>query len=90
MFEISKHAHQRELIVAEFINSIERLLYVLLIEPEKIINKWLNNCLHLNKKISFYENEKIIEGVFTGLDSNVFAKIEINNEIKTYGSINLI
>jgi hypothetical protein len=46
--------------------------------------------LHLNKKISFYENEKIIEGVFTGLDSNGFAKIEINNEIKTYGSINLI
>ena len=49
-----------------------------------------NNCLHLNNKISFYENEKIIEGVFTGLDSNGFAKIEINNEIKTYGSINLI
>jgi biotin-(acetyl-CoA carboxylase) ligase len=90
MFEISKHAHQRELIVAEFINSIERLLYVLLIEPEKIINKWLNNCLHLNEKISFYENEKIIEGVFTGLNSNGFAIIEINNEIKTYGSINLI
>ena len=90
MFEISKHVHQRELIVAEFINSIERLLYVLLIEPEKIINKWLNNCLHLNEKISFYENEKIIEGVFTGLNSNGFAIIEINNEIKTYGSINLI
>jgi len=90
MFEISDHAHQRELIVAEFINSIERLLYELSDKPEQIIDKWLNHCLHLNEKISFHENTKIIEGVFCGLDINGFAKIEVNNKIKTYGSINLI
>ena len=90
MFEISNHAHQRELIAAEFINSIERLLYDLSVKPEQIIDKWVNHCLHLNEKISFYENAKIVEGVFCGLDSNGLAKIEINNKIKTYGSINLI
>ena len=90
MLEISNHAHQRELIAAEFLNSIERLLYELSDKPEQIIDKWLNNCLHVNEKISFYENTKIIEGVFCGLDINGFAKIEMNNKIKTYGSLSLI
>ena len=90
MLEISNHAHQRELIAAEFINSIERLLYKLSDKPKQIIDKWLNHCLHVNEKISFYENTKIIEGVFCGLDSNGFAKIEMNNKIKTYGSLSLI
>ena len=74
----------------EFINNIERLLYELSVKPEQIIDKWLNHCLHVNEKISFYENTKIIEGVFCGLDSNGFAKIEMNNKIKTYGSLSLI
>ena len=41
MFEVSNHPHQRELIVAEYINSIERLLNTLTIEPKQIIDKWL-------------------------------------------------
>ena len=90
MLEISDHAHQRELIAAEFINSIERLLYELSDKPEQIIDKWLNHCLHVNEEISFYENTKIIKGVFCGLNINGFAKIEINNKIKTYGSLSLI
>ena len=38
MFSITKHAHQRELIVAEFINSFERLLKKLNDEPTNIID----------------------------------------------------
>jgi len=90
MYEVSNHAHQRELIVAEFINSMERQLYYFSINPEQIINDWLNNCLHLNKIISFYENGKTIEGVFCGLDDNGFAKINLNEQVKSYSSINLI
>ena len=90
MYEISNHAHQRELIVAEFINSMERQLYYFSTDTTQIINDWLNTCLHLNKIISFYENGKIIEGVFCGLDNNGFAKINLNGKIKTYSSINLI
>lgn len=90
MLEISKHPHQRELIIAEVINSIEHLFHDISIDPKILINKWLDNCLHLDKKISFYENEIIVEGIFSGLDRNGFAKIEMNNEIKTFGSINLV
>ena len=90
MFEVSKHPHQRELIVAEFINSFELLLNKLSTEPSQIIEEWLKKCMHLNEKILFLQNKKVIEGVFCGLDDNGFAKIKINNEIKSYSSINLI
>tara|TARA_Y100000590_G_scaffold423343_1_gene529137 strand:- start:137 stop:904 length:768 start_codon:yes stop_codon:yes gene_type:complete len=90
MFEVSKHPHQRELIVAEFINSFELLLNKLSVEPNQIIEQWLDKCMHLNEKILFLQNKKILEGVFCGLDKNGYAKIEINNVIKSYSSINLI
>ena len=90
MFEVSKHPHQRELIVAEFINSFELMLNKLSTEPNQIIEEWLDKCMHLNEKILFLQNEKILEGVFCGLDNNGFAKIEIENKVKTYNSINLI
>jgi biotin-(acetyl-CoA carboxylase) ligase len=90
MFEISNHAHQRELIVAEFINSIEHQLYYISSDPKKIINEWLGNCIHLDEKICFFENGEIIEGIFRGLDENGLAKIDVQNEIKTYSSINII
>ena len=90
MFEISNHAHQRELIVAEFINCIEHQLYYFSSDPKKIINEWLGNCIHLDEKICFFENGEIVEGIFRGLDENGLAKIDVQNEIKTYSSINII
>lgn len=90
MFSITNHAHQRELIVAEFINSFERLLKKLNDESNSIIDAWLNHCLHLNKKVSFSNNNKLDEGTFIGLNEKGYAQIEINGEVKTYNSINLI
>ena len=90
MFEVSKHPHQRELIVAEFINSFELLLNKLSVEPYQIIEAWLDKCMHLNENILFLQNDKILEGVFCGLDDNGFAKIKVNNKVKSYNSINLI
>ena len=90
MLEVSKHPHQRELIVAEFINSFELLLNKLSVEPNQIIEEWLDKCMHLNEKILFLQNEKRLEGIFCGLDDNGFAKIDIDNKIKSFSSINLI
>ena len=90
MFEVSKHPHQRELIVAEFINSFELLLNKLSAERYQIIEAWLDKCMHLNENILFLQNDKILEGVFCGLNDNGFAKIKINNKVKSYNSINLI
>jgi Biotin-(acetyl-CoA carboxylase) ligase len=90
MFEVSKHPLQRELIVAEFINSFELLLNQLSTEPTQIIEEWLAKCMLLNEKFLFLQNEKFLEGVFCGLDNNGFAKIEIDNKVNSYNSINLI
>jgi BirA family transcriptional regulator, biotin operon repressor / biotin---[acetyl-CoA-carboxylase] ligase len=90
MFSISNHAHQRELIVAEFINSFERLLKKLDDEPTSIIDEWHNHCLHLNKKVSFSNDKQLDKGTFIGLNEKGYARIEINGEVKTYNSINLI
>jgi len=90
MFEVSKHPHQRELIVAEFINSFELFLNKLDTEQNQIIEEWLDKCNHLNEEILFLQNNKILEGIFCGLDDNGFAKIEVDNEIKSFNSINLI
>ena len=90
MLEVSKHPHQRELIVAEFINSFELWLNTLSVTPNQIIEAWLEKCMHLNEKILFLQNEKILEGVFCGLDDNGFAKIEIDNKVKYFNSIDLI
>ena len=90
MFSITKHAHQRELIVAEFINSFERLLKKLNDKPTSIIDEWHNHCLHLNKKVSFSNDKQLDKGTFIGLNEKGYARIEINGEVKTYNSINLI
>ena len=90
MLEVSKHPHQRELIVAEFINSFELWLNTLSVTPNQIIEAWLEKCMHLNERILFLQNEKILEGVFCGLDDNGFAKIEIDNKVKYFNSIDLI
>ena len=90
MFSITNHAHQRELIVAEFLNSFERLLIDISNNPKRVIDQWLNYCLHLNTNIYFFDKGKINEGIFIGLDGNGFAKIKINEEIQIFNAINLI
>jgi|TARA_B110000495_G_scaffold47236_1_gene39360 BirA family biotin operon repressor/biotin-[acetyl-CoA-carboxylase] ligase len=90
MFSITNHPHQRELIVAEFINSFERLLVTINDDPTSLIDHWLSHCSHLNKSVSFSNNGKINKGIFIGLDEKGYAQIEINGKVQTLNSINLI
>ena len=90
MFSITNHAHQRELIIAEFVNYFERLLNNITENSKMIIDEWQNLCMHMNQNISFHEKEKTNEGVFIGLNKEGYAKIEIDEKIQTYSSIHLI
>ena len=90
MFSITNHAHQRELIVAEFVNYFERLINNISENSKMIIDEWQNLCMHMNQNISFYEKEKTNKGVFIGLNKDGYAKIEINEKIQTFSSIHLI
>ena len=90
MFSITNHAHQRELIVAEFVNYFEKLLNKISENSKMIVDEWQSLCMHMNQNISFYEKEKINKGVFIGLNEDGYAKIEIDEKIQTFSSIHLI
>ena len=42
--------------------------------------------MHINKNIKFHYNNKIIHGLFVGIDSNGFAKIESKNNKQIFSS----
>ena len=90
MFSITRHPHQRELIVAEFINYFERLLINISDNPNSIIDQWLSHCLHLNKDVSFSNQGTINNGTFIGIDEKGYARVKINDQIQSFNSINLI
>jgi len=89
MSSITNHAHQRELIVAEFLNSFERSMIKLKNDPTKIIEAWNGHCMHMNENISFYDKGKQNEGTFIGLNDEGYAKIDVNGRIETFNSINI-
>ena len=90
MFSITNHSHQRELIVAEFVNYFEKLLNIIPENSRIIIDEWQNLCMHMNQSIFFHSEEKASSGVFIGLNKDGYAKIKIDGKTKTFSSINLI
>jgi BirA family transcriptional regulator, biotin operon repressor / biotin---[acetyl-CoA-carboxylase] ligase len=60
---------------------------------EKIdfINEWTNYCMHINKKIKFYNKNTIQSGIFKGINENGEGIIKINDKIELIytGMINL-
>ena len=89
MYSITNHAHQRELIVAEFLNSFEKWMNKIEDESNKIIETWNVHCMHINESISFFDKGKQNKGTFIGLNDEGYAKIDINGKIETFNSINI-
>ena len=89
MYSITNHAHQRELIVAEFLNSFERWMSKIKDDSTKVIEQWNVHCMHMNKSISFFDKGKQNKGTFIGLNDEGYAKIDINGKIETFNSINI-
>ena len=73
----------REIILSNFMLQMKNLL---LANNEEIIHQWLARCMHINKNIKFHYNNKIIHGLFMGIDSNGFAKIESKNNKQIFSS----
>ena len=89
MYNITNHAHQRELIVAEFLNSFEKWMNKIEDEPAEIVEAWNAHCMHVKESISFFDKGEKNEGTFVGLNDEGFAKIDINGKIETFNSINI-
>jgi len=90
MYSITNHSHQRELIVAEFLNSFERWMNKIKDNRAKVVEEWNVNCMHINKRISFFDKGKQNEGTFIGLNDEGYAKIDVNGKIKTFNSVNIV
>jgi len=86
---ISNLSIQLEILLANILNEFESSYYE--INYKNIIQKWEKNCCHINKKIKFHKNHKMINGKFSGLTNNGNAIINIDGEkqIITGGIINL-
>ena len=80
--EIKKNI-MREIILSNFMLQIENLL---LTSNDKIIQQWIARCMHINKKVTFHYNDEIIRGLFKGIDTNGFAKIENENNKHIFSS----
>ena len=50
------------------------------------LETWESKCMHLNKKIVFIKEEKEIEGVCKGINSQGHIKLDFNNKIQEFES----
>jgi len=75
---------QRELLLAFILNELEAIINQN--NRQKLISSWLEYCNHINKEIRFKLNNKIVEGIFVGINSLGQAEIKFNNEILEYNN----
>ena len=72
----------REILLAEFIKTINYILYK---EKTFIINQWNKLCAHKNTLLTFHDyNNELIEGEFVGIDEDGRAIINIDGKLNYY------
>ena len=49
-------------------------------EKKQLICDWKTYCNHLNQKINFHQDDKLVEGLFIDIDNKGHAIIEINEQ----------
>ncbi len=79
---ISNNLHKREIILAEIINQLEKLIQA----DVQITNEWKTFCSHLNSNVKFHYGNELLYGRFIDLNEQGHALIKINNKIRTFSS----
>jgi len=74
---------QLEALLAYILNELEKCCYE---DKTNLIDEWLNLCYHIDKEIKFYENHKVIKGIFKGINANGQGIININNQTAVISS----
>tara|TARA_B100001750_G_C15491290_1_gene591415 strand:+ start:199 stop:933 length:735 start_codon:yes stop_codon:yes gene_type:complete len=80
--ETNKHL-SREKLLSQIIKSID---YYLNLNEDSTISKWNAMCAHNNSEIKFHHENKLISGIFLGIDSSGSAIIQENQEVNYYSS----
>ena len=71
------------LILSNILNEFEKLYYS---DWTQIKSLWEKYCIHNNKSVLFHDNEKKVVGKFLGITNLGYAKIQVDETIKTYSS----
>ena len=74
----SKNNIQRELLLANILNSIDELLIKR--DEEAILKYWMKSCNHINKEIQVNHKNKLIRAVFKRINQNGQAVLNYNSE----------
>ena len=72
-----------ELLLANILNELEKNFDK---ETHTLISEWEKYCNHMSKQITFHENDNMVSGVFTGINQNGQAIININNQTEFISS----
>ena len=86
----SKKLYQKERVLAEILNQFETLIDQFPTNINSIKSSWEDACNHLNKIITFHNNNEIIKGTFKSLSNSGNAILEINGKEKEYFSGEII
>ena len=73
----------REQILSAILNKFERLYSE---QWDSIIPIWREHCIHQNSKIAFHTERGLHQGIFQGISSFGYAKIQINGATQTFPS----
>ena len=83
LYSETKEKINLEKLLAQIISEFE----IVIKEKKKtILEKWLDNCQHINHKIKFNSNGNLITGIFEGINEDGEAIININDKILTFSS----
>jgi BirA family biotin operon repressor/biotin-[acetyl-CoA-carboxylase] ligase len=88
----SKVNIDRELVLAEVLNTFEELLMKLQVQPDSILEEWRNKCKMIGDKITITDGEKSTSGTFYDIDDNGYLLLKKNDVIEKihFGDVSLI
>lgn len=81
MFMESGLRCQRERVLAECLNALERTL---MLSNEDVVKEWTERCGHIGEQVSFSNGGEPVSGIFIGLDSSGAAEVDINGKKKDF------
>ena len=80
----SKKIYQKERVLAEILNQLEIIIDRFPSNIDLIKSNWEDSCNHINKNITFHNNNEIIKGTFKSLSNSGNAILVINGVEREY------
>ena len=83
---VSNKTFQRERVLAKILNHFEKNLDLLGEKNLELFKKWESFCNHIDKEVTFHNNNVNVVGKFLKISDKGSAIIEVNNKEKAFSS----